>query len=203
MPRSPEPARRALIEAAEELFAERGVDAVPAGDIAREAGQRNNSAVQYHFGDKQGLVQAVLDKHQDRIDVSRNELLDHLEARGDASLRDVVDVLVQPLASLLEKNEGRRFLQIQAQILATRDVSEAWARRRGSRRMIRWISDLGGDLAGSQGAHARALMITLLFHGLADFARRRPRATTPERRGFSEALAEALVAILRAKTADR
>ena len=202
MPRSPEPARRALIEAAEELFAERGVDAVPAGDIAREAGQRNNSAVQYHFGDKQGLVQAVLDKHQDRIDISRNELLDHLEARGDASLRDVVDVLVQPLASLLEKNEGRRFLQIQAQILATRDVSEAWARRRGSRRMIRWISDLGGDLAGS-GAHTRALMITLLFHGLADFARRRPRATTPERRGFSQALAEALLAILRAKTADR
>ncbi len=200
MPRSAEPARRALIEAAEGLFAKRGVDAVPVGDIARVAGQRNNSAVQYHFGDKQGLLQAVLEKHHDRIDASRNALLDRLEARGAASLRDVVDVLVQPLASLLDEKEGCRFLRIQAQILATQEVSEAWARRRGSRRMIRRISELGVDLAGSQGAHHRALIITLLFHGLADFARRRPRATKSERRGFSEALAEALSAVLLVKT---
>ena len=196
MPRSAEPARRALIAAAEELFADRGIDAVPAGDIARAAGQRNNSAVQYHFGDKNELLQIVLDKHQDRLDASRNELLDRLEERGDASLRDVVDVLVQPLANLLEDVEGRRFLQIQAQILATRDVSEVWARRRGSRRMIGWISELGGTLSGPRGGHTRALVVTLLFHGLADFARRRPRAAASERRDFSEALAGALLAIV-------
>ena len=88
MPRSPEPARQALIAAAERLFAANGVDAVPVSDVAQAAGQRNNSAVQYHFGDKQGLLRAVVEKHQARIDEQRIELLERLEE--PVTLRDGV-----------------------------------------------------------------------------------------------------------------
>ena len=94
MPRSPEPARSALISSAERLFAERGVDAVPVGDVSRAARQRNNSAVQYHFGDKEGLVQAVVDKHQEGIDAQRVELLDRLDTRPSPSLHDAVEVAI-------------------------------------------------------------------------------------------------------------
>ena len=200
MPRSPEPARQALISAAEQLFAERGVDAVPVGDVARAAGQRNNSAVQYHFGDKQGLVQAVVDKHQECVDAQRVELLDRLDAKASATLRDVVDVLVQPLACLLDDPDGRDFLQIQAQILAIRDISGGWARRRGAKRMIALLGEVGGDLE-LHGAHRRALVTTLLFHGLADFARRRPRASASERKRFTGALTDSVVAVIRARAA--
>ena len=48
-------ARELIIVAAERLIAERGVD-VPLRDIAAAAGQRNNSAVQYHFGSRDGLI---------------------------------------------------------------------------------------------------------------------------------------------------
>ncbi len=200
MPRSPEPARQALISAAERLFAERGVDAVPVGDVARAAGQRNNSAVQYHFGDKQGLVQAVVDKHQECVDAQRVELLDRLDAKASVTLRDVVDVLVQPLACLLDDPDGRHFLQIQAQLLAIRDISGGWARRRGAKRMIALLSEVGGDLE-PHGAHRRALVTTLLFHGLADFARRRPRASASERKKFTGALTDSVVAVIGARAA--
>uniref|UniRef100_UPI0035C6F61D TetR family transcriptional regulator n=5 Tax=Nocardia seriolae TaxID=37332 RepID=UPI0035C6F61D len=48
-------ARERIILAAEQLIAERG-PAVPLRDIAAAAGQRNNSAIQYHFGSRDGLV---------------------------------------------------------------------------------------------------------------------------------------------------
>ena len=50
-----------LIETAERLFAERGVNAVSLREIGAEAGQRNTGAVRYHFGTKEALVNAVFE----------------------------------------------------------------------------------------------------------------------------------------------
>lgn len=55
--------RARLVSVAELLFAARGIEGVSLIEISRAAGQRNSNACQYHFGDKQGLVQAILDKH--------------------------------------------------------------------------------------------------------------------------------------------
>ena len=41
------------------MIAEHGIE-VPLRDVAAAAGQRNNSAVQYHFGSREGLVAAVV-----------------------------------------------------------------------------------------------------------------------------------------------
>ena len=41
-----------LIKAAEELIAEFGLAGVSDREIARHGGQKNNSAVAYHFGDR-------------------------------------------------------------------------------------------------------------------------------------------------------
>ena len=50
--------RLSLIEAAGELFAEKGIPAVTTREIARKAGAVQN-AITYHFGGIDGLVQAV------------------------------------------------------------------------------------------------------------------------------------------------
>jgi AcrR family transcriptional regulator len=55
--------RERLIRAAESLFAERGLDAVSLREILAAAEVGNSSAVQYHFGDRSGLVRAVLANH--------------------------------------------------------------------------------------------------------------------------------------------
>ena len=48
--------RTRLLDSAERLFAERGVDGPSLRDINTAAGQRNASGVQYHFGGRAGLL---------------------------------------------------------------------------------------------------------------------------------------------------
>ena len=60
MARDPGPARRSLVAAGERLFAERGIRAVSLREINKAAGQRNSSALHYHFGSREGLLRALL-----------------------------------------------------------------------------------------------------------------------------------------------
>lgn len=71
--------RRRLIEEAERLFAVRGFAGVSLREIGVAAGARNNSAAQYHFGDRQGLVDAVFDHRMAAINERRLALLATLD----------------------------------------------------------------------------------------------------------------------------
>ena len=53
--------RERFIHAAQKLFAERSVDSVSLNEITTAAGQKNRNALQYHFEDRQGLLQAIVD----------------------------------------------------------------------------------------------------------------------------------------------
>jgi AcrR family transcriptional regulator len=54
------PTRERIILAAEKLFARFGIDTVSMRDIAAAAGQKNNIAVQYHFGDRDNLLRQIV-----------------------------------------------------------------------------------------------------------------------------------------------
>ena len=58
--RDPEATRRALVDAASALFAERGFDGVPIDEVAARAGV-NKALISYHFRGKRGLYVAVLE----------------------------------------------------------------------------------------------------------------------------------------------
>jgi AcrR family transcriptional regulator len=100
------PVPDALIRAAERLFAERGSDQVSLREITAEAGATNASAVQYHFGDRRGLIRAVLAKHDVDVERRRHALLDAYEAAGTADIRRLAHALVQPLADELGNEDG-------------------------------------------------------------------------------------------------
>ena len=51
--------KQALLDAAAVLMDERGVDNVTLQDISQASGHRNRSAVQYHFGSRAAVIQAV------------------------------------------------------------------------------------------------------------------------------------------------
>ena len=116
---SPRPDTRAqLLEAAERLFAEHGVDGVSLREINREAGAKNAVAIQYHFTDRAGVLRAVLDKHMPSVEARRHALLDQYEAEGADDLRALAGALVRPLAAELSNPAGgREFLQIHADLL--------------------------------------------------------------------------------------
>jgi AcrR family transcriptional regulator len=94
-----EATRQLILTAAERLFAERGISGVPLRDIAVAAGQRNNAAVQYHFGDRDEVVRAIMEFRGAESEASRTDMVADLML-GDAkpTVRDVVDAFVRPLA---------------------------------------------------------------------------------------------------------
>jgi len=91
--------RDVLVSTAERLFAEQGIDAVSLRTVMAEAGT-NVAAVRYHFGTKDDLVEAVVRARSEEILAARDALLTALEEADDASLRDLAEAFVLPLARM-------------------------------------------------------------------------------------------------------
>lgn len=110
--------RGRLVDAAEKLFAARGIDGVSLREINRASGARNAVAVQYHFADRAGVVRAVVDKHLPAVESARHAMLDRLEGLARPTQRDLAAALVRPLAAkLADPDGGPEFLQIYAELL--------------------------------------------------------------------------------------
>ncbi len=91
--------RRTMIDSAERLVAERGLTALSLREVAAAAGQRNHSAVQYHFGSRDKLVEAIFEARMGPIDARRNQGLVDLDDAGlGTDTLCLVDVMVRPLA---------------------------------------------------------------------------------------------------------
>lgn len=87
----------ALMEAAENLIADNGVHNVTIKDIVREASQKNESALQYHFKNLQGLVDAIHQRRNKQTHSMRAQLLEELEAsQSKLTLRDLCGLMVYP-----------------------------------------------------------------------------------------------------------
>jgi AcrR family transcriptional regulator len=120
--------RDRIISAAEQLFAERGLDGVSLREINRAAGAGSAVAVQYHFDDRAGVVRAIVEKHRAGVDTARHAVLDHLTADGSPDLHDMAGALARPLAAKLgDPDGGPEYLQINAELIhlpGRRDQSE-------------------------------------------------------------------------------
>jgi AcrR family transcriptional regulator len=92
-------ARTQMLDAAERIAVEQGLAAMSLRAVQAASGQRNKSAAQYHFGSREGLIEALVANRMGPINERRLTLLDALDARGpEPGLRDLVEVLTVPLA---------------------------------------------------------------------------------------------------------
>ncbi|MEC9346774.1 MAG: TetR family transcriptional regulator [Pseudomonadota bacterium] len=99
--------REKLLLTAERLFGERGLNGVSLREITREAGQRNASALHYHFGSREGLISAIFEKRMHYLDQRRMEYLDEVEAEGRAGdMRAVAEAAIRPIAEFLWRDDG-------------------------------------------------------------------------------------------------
>jgi TetR/AcrR family transcriptional regulator, regulator of cefoperazone and chloramphenicol sensitivity len=114
VPRDATATRAVLLREAERLFARRGVYQVTVREIVEAAGQRNVSALNYHFGSREGVLDAILERHSEVIDVARGVML--ARAGRDASSRDLIAALVVPYLASLAEPSGRDYLRIVAQL---------------------------------------------------------------------------------------
>jgi AcrR family transcriptional regulator len=106
--------RLLLIDTAERLFAQYGVDAVSLRDIGSEAGQRNTAVINYHFGTREGLIRAIFDERIPKIRQRRQLLFEHVtrttRAGSTARLKGILWSLVVPLAEQCGSNHFVGFI---------------------------------------------------------------------------------------------
>lgn len=109
--------RERLLDAAEELIATKGYSRTSLRDVTSAAGA-NLAAVNYHFGSKAGLAEAVLKRHMVPLNEQRLALLDKelTAAREEQRLPDVdtlVRILMGPvLQHIRTEAHGQRFVRI-------------------------------------------------------------------------------------------
>ena len=188
--------RESIIRSAERLFAARGIDGVSLREITRSAGARNASALQYHFGDRSGLLRAVLDKHRADTEPRRHALLDRYDADGTDDVRALVAALVLPLAGKLgDPDGGRHYLQINAEVSIRPAFADLIRRPAAANTMRRWHAALDGVLPEQERTvlHSRFPAIRFAFVELARRAASRPRR---DDRLFTSHLIDLVTAVL-------
>lgn len=177
-----------LLLTAQKLFAEKGIDAVSMREVARESGQRNNSALHYHFGSKEALIQAILQRGMHKIDTLRNEYLDRVfveQRHGD--LRALVEAMVWPLATGLATTQMNSYVRFLAAAQMHPEIDLAASTREDGERGFRRLQELL-ELALPQVAplllRQRFLScVAFMLFSLADFERLKSRRGKNQR-GF-------------------
>lgn len=86
-----EATRVALIEAAESLIAEAGVEGTSTRQIGAAIGSHNTNVVAYHFGSKEALIEEIYRYRLPEIDRRRGELLEQADAAGRGG--DIVELV--------------------------------------------------------------------------------------------------------------
>ncbi|QGP89032.1 TetR family transcriptional regulator [Gordonia sp. 135] len=100
MGRHGDQARRALLDAAEELFATEGIDSVSNRRICVHAGNANHSAVSYHFGGREAMLRELVERHTQRTRSLRAEMMAALPA--EPLIADLLRCLIQPVTQTLD-----------------------------------------------------------------------------------------------------
>lgn len=133
---SPEDTRTRILDAAERLFAEQGIESVSVRAILAEA-KVNVALAHYHFGNREGLIQEFIRARIDPLVQEQLAGLDEVEARGaEATLEDVLRAYFAPAARWLIAQPRRARLLAQMQISPNPQIRELGhgAMRQGMRR---------------------------------------------------------------------
>lgn len=195
--------REKLIAAAERLMAEHGIDGVDLKDIHAMAGQRNRSAIAYHFTDRAGLVKAIGAAHREPINEARNRVLDRLDRSGSVTVESVAEAMVVPLSKSLATQPGRDYIVILAEAsgrLGTAGLYRAEGAHTES--VIRVVHLLNGLLPGPPATRrlriGQAILIVPVL--LADLARavNREELTVNQARRRVSTVIDAFVSVVQA-----
>lgn len=168
--------REKIIRTAVKLIAQQGPDGVSLNEIVRQAGQRNASALQYHFGGKSGLIQAIFDHFRPAIEARRQRMIEQLLNSQDSETLDINDIaslVVLPLAEQLDNPDGGRDYLRFAASMHNHVLDPNLRQEEGSG--IDALRSILRNRSGSMPEHIitsrRAIGKSLLLYALSDYCR--------------------------------
>src|SRR6185503_10859631 len=105
--------RTRILDAAEELFMQQGFGGTSMRLLTAKAGV-NLAAVNYHFGSKDALIEAVFRRRLDPMNAARVAALDEIEAGGAPGLEAIIRAFISPGLRMMEdaKGGGRNFIRL-------------------------------------------------------------------------------------------
>ena len=100
-----------ILDAAEQLFAEKGVAGTSVRNITEKAGV-NVAAVNYHFDKKENLVGRVIERRASTLEEGRRRALDAVEVRAkhenrQPTVRELVDAMITPVFNLARSDQAQ------------------------------------------------------------------------------------------------
>jgi AcrR family transcriptional regulator len=111
-----------ILQAAERLFSERGIDAVSLREITTAAGV-NSAAAHYHFGSKEIVLEELFALRARPIAEQREALLSQVkpDRQGRPKLEDVLRAFLQPALFVTNTPEGVAFTVLRARMAFERE----------------------------------------------------------------------------------
>ena len=108
----PHETRTRILDAAEELFMLHGFEGTSMRLLTAKAGV-NLAAVNYHFGSKDALIEALFRRRLDPMNLERIAELDRLEAGGSVTPDAIIRAFVGPSLRMVEDaKHGRNFIRL-------------------------------------------------------------------------------------------
>lgn len=108
-----------LLRSAERLIAEKGLGSVSVKMITTDAGARNPSAVHYHFGSIESLIEEVFAKRYREIEAERAVRLERVtQSDPEARLVALVEAAIGPLVEACLEESGRVYARFGLQFVS-------------------------------------------------------------------------------------
>lgn len=169
--------RDKLVDAAVELYGNSSIDGVSLREIAVAAGQKNPNALQYHFRDRDGLLQAIVDKHASRIGEIRDGYIRRAQLGEWPAAEAAARCLVMPIIDYVEANpEGVNFVKVASQITAVYQYRTGASTHSGIRfprpkGLVDVFDAALVELPPREAQQRTYLVVTTTFHTIADIYR--------------------------------
>lgn len=169
--------RERFIESAQQLYAERSIDSVSLNEITVAAGQKNRNALQYHFGNRDGLLQAIIDKHADRVFALRRNYQEVLANSDCSDAEAAARALVMPLVDYIEENpEGIHYVKILSQLAALNSEiinpsTSSGLTFQNDDEFQAMVGRAVSHLGRTESQRRLFLAISITFHSIADICR--------------------------------
>lgn len=182
MPPDASETKARLLDCAARAFARDGVFNASLIDITRQAGQRNRAALRYHFGSRDGILCAIIDRHATFLAHRESELLAAAGASPE-DLESVVEAFVRPAAELADSGwRGRCCLLIIAELTGedqaqySHELRAALART-GGNEVFAVLTERTAFLTDSIRTERFSLMVMFILRAIADRSRILDRRT--------------------------
>lgn len=160
-----------ILDAAEEVFAEVGYSGATLRMVAARAGV-TQALINYYFGSKYGLYEAVFIRRGRVISDERMKLLEELKQRSDITVQDVVKAFLAPTIAMRDAPGGRLFLRLQAR-LHTEPADISYKLRSGAydtstRAYVQMLARVCPDLTATDVNWRMGLMIGAYMYVFSD-----------------------------------